>query len=188
MHAIKCLVCLFLTLALSACSTFNVSTDYNPELNTDHWKSYRWQLADISPNNPYDSDLTRQRVVSSINQELNAKGFTLTEDQTADFMVSYFFLVEPKIDVHRFYNHRCPWVGCERPRYETYVNEYQYGSIIVDIRDGKSDQLQWRGIVGSRVSEGASPAERENHIQQAIEVLMKAFPPNILPTKSPAAY
>ncbi|MFC3152800.1 DUF4136 domain-containing protein [Litoribrevibacter euphylliae] len=177
MRAIKLCFTLCLALILSACSTFNVSTDYNPKLTTDHWKNYRWQLADISPKDPYDSDLTRQRIVNAMNKELQAKGFNLTENKTADFHISYFFLVEPKIDVHRFYNHRCPWVGCSHARYETYVDEYQYGSIIVDIHDGTTNELQWRGIVGSRVSEGATPQEREETIGLAITELMKAFPP-----------
>lgn len=166
-----------LSLTLSACSAFNVSTDFNPSLDTSQWKTYQWKLAELNPDDPYDNDLNRNRVIKAVNSELKTQGFKLSKD-SSDFNVSYFFLVEPKVDIHRHYNHRCPWADCRYHRYETYISEYKYGSIVVDISDGTTGELQWRGVAGSRISEGATPQKREQNIQAAIKELMAEFPPN----------
>ncbi|GLQ32807.1 DUF4136 domain-containing protein [Litoribrevibacter albus] len=177
MKIIRLSLLILLSWSLIACSPFTISTDYNPALDTQHWQGFQWQLDEISSKDPYDNDLIRKRIVQAMNQQLTAKGFQLSDTPHTDFTVSYFFLVEPRLDVHRFYNHRCPWVGCQDYRFETFVSEYQFGSIIIDIKNGKSGELEWRGIVGSRITEGATPEEREETIEQAINELMLAFPP-----------
>ncbi len=178
------LYALTLTLVISVlagCSSYSISTDYNPQLDTRQWQSFRWDMPELHPKDPYDNDLTRKRVTTAVNQALADKGFTLTDAKPADFTLSYFFLVEPRLDVHRFYNHRCPWADCRYSRFETYISEYQHGSIIVDIKNGRTGELEWRGVAGSRITEGATPEERKNHINQAITELMKEFPPETLP-------
>ncbi|GAA3924608.1 DUF4136 domain-containing protein [Litoribacillus peritrichatus] len=177
MTAAKSLFIAFSVLLISGCSPFKVTTDYDPELNTSGWQTYQWELQPLHPDDPYDNDLNRQRIVDAMNDTLEHKGFTETQD-APDFKVSYFFLVESKIAVQRFHSHHCPWLGCRYDRYETYVSQYKYGSLIIDFLNPETDELQWRGVVGARVSEGDSPEEREDNITAAVKYLMQTFPPD----------
>ena len=180
----RLIACLLSLVLISGCTPFKVSTDYNPDLNIANWKTYQWQLDPIPSDDPYDNDLNRNRVTQAINQELTKKGFSIKASQP-DFKISYFFLVESKVDVHRIHNH-CPWIHCGYGSYETYVSQYKYGSLIIDLIDAKTNELQWRGIVGARVTEGATPQEKQENIKAAIQYLMQEFPPEAHKLQTPA--
>ena len=68
---IRILFAFVLTLALAACSTLSVYTDYNPNAQFASYRTYSWRTTpeQVSP-------LMAQRIVDAVNMQLRAKGWT----------------------------------------------------------------------------------------------------------------
>ena len=50
-------------------------------------------------------------------------------------------------------------------------------SLVVDLRDGKSGSVIWRGVATRDLDAKASPEEREKNINKAVEKMFKHYPP-----------
>ena len=60
---------------------------------------------------------------------------------------------------------------------DTYVREYDEGTLIIDIVDAGSNELVWRGAAQGEVNLAASPQEREQRAQDAVQRILEDFPP-----------
>lgn len=172
---------------LTGCSTLSVQTDYEPNYDFSSLKTYAWleggaPSTDIRINN----SLIINRVVSAINQELQAKSYKLVEKDKADFYVNWFGGIQNKMrqeTINTYYGALGygygPWTyGGFWPGYtHTYNVEYQEGSLIIDIADSKSKQLIWRGTGQDYVEEKETPEKITEGINKAVASILSSFPP-----------
>ena len=166
----------------AGCATWPVTTDYDPDAQFSELRTYAW-LPD-QPGQPRDprlqNDLLDARVRASVERTLAERGFEKATQGAADFLVTYYISLETRIDVqtihrnHR-YSFRGGWVG--GPTTETWVTEYERGTLLLDVLLPPERRLIWRGSTNARVRDRPTPEARAQRIDGAVQAIMKRFPP-----------
>jgi len=172
---------LLATLTLGACSGISVSSDWDPNADFSRIASWDWVPGPQgSTGNPrLDSDLLDQRIRSAVDAELSLRGVRRAREGNPDVLIAYHLGVENKIDVNtvqRSYGYGPYWYS--GPAYtETYVSEYEQGTLLIDILQPEDRRLVWRGAGQARVNESGSPEDREARVREAVRKILEQFPP-----------
>ncbi len=181
---------LAMVLGLSGCATIATTSDYVKTENFSNLKTYSW-VSDVQKKTGdarVDSALTDSRIRNAIDNELLAKGFQKQASGATDFKVSYQAMIETKTvetiidppymapsaaDIRSgdFHN---DWAFAGKT---AFVDEYDEGTVLVDIVNPKTNQLIWRGTGKATVLENASPEKREARINEGIKKILSQFPP-----------
>ena len=175
MKTLRMLFILSVVAFLVSCSTaYNVKYDYNTETNLTGLKTFDWLPV---PATAEIDNLNIGRVKNAVNEQLEAKGLTMTSDNP-DFLIAAHMGTKDKtriIDWGYGYGRRGMYRGGARP-----VDVYQYeeGSLILDFVDTKSKQMIWRGSANAEVSGATTPEKRQKIINEVVEKILKNFPPS----------
>jgi hypothetical protein len=166
-------------LALAGCSQVIVTTDHDPSANFGALHSYAWRPGPQQGlDDPrFDSTLIDKRVRSAVDRVLASKGYrTAAPGSSADFLVGYHAVMRQKTSVqtiNRSYGYRVGgWRGPQ-----TYVQDYEEGTLLIDVIDPATMDLLWRGTGTGVVDPLASPEKREQRINDAVERILADFPP-----------
>lgn len=107
-------------------------------------------------------------------QGLEKKGLTRADEDKADMVVLVHTSTEQKVDVtdwgFGYYGRRRHWTYWMSGPYD--VREYEQGTIIVDVFDGKTRDLIWRGTAVGEVSE-TPDVER---MRETVALIVDRFP------------
>ncbi len=178
------LLFLGIILLVGACSSNREKTDYRTDYDFSQLKSFALLPVDKSVySNPKVSQIEVDRVGKLLSGELQ-KRYQKVDKSLADFYVRYFVVVEErmKVDTYNASYGMYPYgygyhFGMHAP--QTRNTYYQQGSIIVDIIDAKSQDVVWRGSTEAKVTNQATPQEREARVSQYLMELFGLFPPAI---------
>jgi hypothetical protein len=170
-----------LALLLAACSSVEVSTDYDPGTNFAVLKTYAWlpRKAGATGDPRTDSTLLNERIRNAVDAQLAERGYEKVASAGADFLVAYHTAVQRKIDVdsvYRGYGYGAGNWGWGAG-HETVVYEYDQGTLLLDFLDPKAKRLLWRGSAKAVVSEHSTPEKRTALVNQAVAKLLDRFPP-----------
>jgi hypothetical protein len=177
MKTIQILLVLCLMGFISGCSSvYDVQYDYDQKADFSGLKTYDWlpvpDKADIE-----SLDITR--VKAAVNAELRAKGLVMTSDNP-DLLIAEHLGKKDKINVRDWGYGYAPyggyWGGHWGARGVS-VYEYEEGSLILDFVDAESKKMIWRGVAKAEVDDQATPDEREKLIKEAVQKILKNFPP-----------
>lgn len=167
------------------CAGFQVQQDYDPDTDFSGYKTWYWLPPSPSGDPRVDNDLSNARVQQAVESSLAARGFRRTSTGEGDFGVGYHVLIEGKTSVRvvdDYYGYGPGW-----GRYggvaggvssQTYVDQYEQGTLILDVVDTRSMGLVWRGSTSARVQEDLEPQERKERIQKAVDAILAEFPPS----------
>jgi hypothetical protein len=170
-----------LVVALLACSTVRVSSDYDPETDFGAYRRYAWlpRTPEATGHPRLDSPMVQDRVRRGIDRSLAEKGYGLGGEQ-ADFFVTYHLAVDRKLDIRSTERSLYGRYGYRISIPETTVQEYDEGSLIVDVVDAKHKRVVWRGV-GSRRLRGASgvedPVRLQERVYEVVDEVLADFPP-----------
>jgi len=151
----------------------DVKTDYDKAANFGGIKTFSLKLGTT-----WGNPIGEKRVTDEITQALTAKGWTVAEEGKADAQVVLHGATETKRSLTTFYS------GMGGYRYHgfggtgtatTTASEYTVGTLVVDIFDGKSKQLMWRGTAQDELSD--KPEKNVKKLEKASDKLFKSFPP-----------
>jgi uncharacterized protein DUF4136 len=134
------------TAMLAGCATLGVGSHTDRGLVWSKYKTFDWGAPDALPagdprldNDPYFQD----RVEGAIERAMAAHGFARSAtSERPDVVIHYHANVKKRLDVDqidRGYGY-CSTDDCQ-PR----VNDYEAGTLVVDIVDAASNVLIWRG-------------------------------------------
>ena len=171
---------LVLLLALtSACASVQVHVDYDPSADFGKLRTFTWFPRTREPTGDFrvDSPLLDSRIRNAIEHELVARGFEKVVDRDPDFFVSYHFSIEDRLDVrtvNRTYVDRWGYV-VSIP--ETRVNQYQQGTLMIDVADAREKRLVWRGVGTGRLRSSPKPQETTQRVNEAVAEILNRFPP-----------
>jgi hypothetical protein len=181
--------CIFLigiavAITQAACSGMKIKTDYDPGAvqAMGEYRTYRWLSQPREPDARVYNKLVALRVTGAVEDVLNGKGYGMAED-APDFLVGWHAAIWGRLDVREVdryygYGHR-RWRG----RYggtmyrDVQVREYEEGMLILDIVDGKSRELVWRGSAQAEIRSDVGPQKKEERIRRAAEKILEQFPP-----------
>jgi hypothetical protein len=163
-----------LALALLACATPAVESDWDPATDFSTLKTWAWfpktRPPQLDPR--LDSQLLDARIQQAVEAELATKGYVKsTLPYKADFLVGHTVAIQQKVTataIDDFY-------GYGRSR--VYLDEYEVGTLVLDVLDPKKSQLIWRGTFQARLTPATNPSEREERVRTAVHALLERFPP-----------
>lgn len=184
--ALLSLVALVALLAVgcaTGCASFYTQSDFDPGADFSALRTYEWvpRVLTNAPRDPrIDNDLLDGRVRRAVDAALAEKGFLpAPAGEKPDFRVNYHISLEQKFDVQAIpstYGYGLGWYG--GPGYaDVYVDEYELGTLFLDVIDAKSNALVWRGYTSGRVLPDLTPEEREARTSAAVRAILERFPP-----------
>ena len=92
-----------LILVLISCSSVNVTTDYDPEIDFSKYKTYLWYGGEMPADDQLSANpLVKKRVASSVEKALESKGFTKGADGQADLVVIIHAGTKEKMQVTNY--------------------------------------------------------------------------------------
>jgi hypothetical protein len=169
----------------SACSSIKVTSDYDKTADFSKYKTfeyYGWAEESDKILNQFD----KERLEKAFAAEFAKRDLQLVKEN-GDMMVSLFIVVDQKTSVTAYSNNygagwgygpRWGWYGgygMGGPTTTTYSEEnYQEGTLVVDVFDKAEKKLIWQGVGQKTVEE--NPNKRERAITYAAESIMKSFP------------
>lgn len=165
-------------LSFAACSTINVSSDFDPTQDFNKYKTYRWaKKKERNPNDILSKNIRlRKAIQSAVDKVLQKKGFEKVSTGKPDFVVIVNGGVKNKINVYHhggYWYH--PWWG-PYGGYTT-VSHYREGSLVVDIVDTKEKELSWRGIATGITKYDVDPDFLQEDIDKIVTKVLEDFPP-----------
>ncbi|UCH83948.1 MAG: DUF4136 domain-containing protein [Candidatus Latescibacterota bacterium] len=186
MKTIGLIAVLFALTATGCGGSMDLSSDWDPEADFTNLNTY--QFAERVSREDDDprvyNDITEQRIRNAINTALQARGYELVTTGEPDFKVGWHGSIDKRMNmetVHNDYNyHTTGWVSPHDPRApqsKTYVNEWEEGTLIIDVIDPKKNELMWRGTGTALVDEDVSAEKDQSNLNDAVAKILKAFPP-----------
>jgi len=166
-------------LMLAACGPMiDVRADYDTSADFSRLRTYAWlQQPSSAPRDPrINNDLLDSRVHSAVNDELHAKGYT-ENAESPDFRVAYHVVLKEKIAAAAFPTYYGYGLGRWPGPADVQVATYEEGTLLLDVVDGKTNELLWRGAASTRIDPDRTPQERTALIRTAVERMLKDFPP-----------
>jgi hypothetical protein len=181
-----------LVLGLASCSTLQTSTNYDlnavQELNS--FRTYAWLPMKQGSDPRIYNSIIQARVQQAVDNELQARGYRKVEPgQNPDFKVGWHGAIDERVGVdiiNNYYGYAWdPWYdpfygpvaygGAGVP--ETVVREYREGTLILDVVDGDSNKLVWRGTAQAELSERMDADKSQKLINGAVDKMLAKFPP-----------
>jgi hypothetical protein len=172
--------CLAIAVALCACSTVEVNSDWDPSAKFSGLRTWTWQRGtpEATGNPRLDDPLVHKRIQTAIVLGLQKKGYRLVSPpEKPDFEVSYNVAINQKLDARTIYTGYGPyrgWVGGS----QTIVDTYDVGTLILDFVDPATNSVIWRGTAQTRLQELKTPEERERRVQEVVDDVLERFPPD----------
>lgn len=167
---------------LSACGGgVSVKTDYNPEAAQamNAYKTYSWATVKrdqgVTP-------LNRDRIIAAIDAALAAKGFQ-KQPSGGDFQVAFIATTAQQTDyttTNDYYGYGYGrWYGAGGGMSTSRTTAYNWtqGTLVLDIVDGKSNEMVYRSTAEAEVDQDLSPAERQTRLNAGAIKMLEKFPP-----------
>lgn len=169
-------------LALAACSSVTVTTDYDHTASFGKYKTYSLAPAQqgqaLSPS-------SEAALRDALRTELAARGIHETKSGRADIAIARHVFTKDKVSVQQYtnwgygyggawpygYGSYGMWAGA--PMTYTDVNNYTEGTLILDFVDSRRGKLVFRGT-GTAVVGG--PETNANRIREAVQKIVAKLP------------
>jgi len=165
---------------LAGCaSTPKVTIDSAPGAELGASRTYSWSVLPAS-----GAPLVDQRIVAGIDARLDAKGWK-RQAQGGQITLAAHVATRQQQSRETFYTGtalggwgwrgRAGWIGGPGiAQSTTRVNEYEVGSLVVDMFDTGTHQAIWRGTASGTVP--ASPAKLDAALDAGLDKMFAAFP------------
>lgn len=175
-----------LFLALAACSSLKVTSDYDKTADFTKYKTfnyYGWQEDSDKILNRFD----KERIEEAFGAEFKKRGITFTESG-GDAIVSLFIVVDQKTQTTAYTDHYGGMYGSRYGGYgyggwgmaggastTTYSeSDYLVGTLVCDVFDADTKQLIWQSIGSGTVDD--NPNSREKNIPKVVAKIMYQYP------------
>jgi len=165
-HGLALLMTAMMLVAVTASA--KIATDYDHKANFAQYKTYSWAKVE-TPNSLWD-----QRVKDAVNSQLAARGWSQVPTD-GDVVVSARGVIRDQQQLNTFYNgfggRRFGGFGSST----TTVDTYKVGSLIVDMFDGSTKNLLWRGMASDTLS--AKEDKNIKSLDKNVQKMFEHFPP-----------
>ena len=167
--------------SLTACAGMTIRSDYDPQAAPSFpaYRTYSWLPQPDGRDTRVYNPIVEGRIVGAVDRELAGRGYQKASDNP-DFRIGWHAAIESKTDVdvvNRYYGYGLSRWGTGVVVQDTYVREYDQGTLILDIVDGGSNQLVWRGSAQAEIRPTDDPAKRQERISNAVRLILERFPP-----------
>ncbi len=179
--------------ALLATAAFpqKVVIEYNHSVDFSGYRKYDWKDHPFLKNHPESSEYTvgAQLVQSNVNQILMNRGYQPV-DLEPEFHITHFITARMRQETHTtpvtgpypaMYTWPGAWYTWSRayfPAWDTYVENYAEGILLLDVVDAKTNQLLWRAACKAKIDD---MRQRHKDVEDTVKKALKSFPPRFTP-------
>ena len=165
-----------------------VNSDYDKTIDFNKYSTYSfagWQ----KNSDQLLNDIDKNRILTAFKQEFTARNMTLVT-ANADAIVTLYFVIDNKtsttaytdfnggmgygVGMGRGWAMGVGGVGMGSATTTYSENDYQVGTMVVDVYDGATKKLAWQGT--SQKTINTNTKKRAKNIPKAIKKLMKQYP------------
>ena len=178
---------LFAGLVLGGCASgLQVSQDWNPEIDFSSYDTFA--LIDEETPRPSDQAFFEARVERALETVMEEKGLRLATSNP-DLLVGWDAATEGKMSVSTYGSSyyggsyrgrygRSGWGGVGVSTTTTRVNEWDEGTLVIEIIDTNIDELIFTASAQAKLVENQSPEQRTERINQAVARMLREYPAN----------
>lgn len=184
-----------LTLALltaaSGCTQIAVYVEHDPDFAFESLQTYDWASAASGASGELVSDRDFDaQMRATVENELARRGYERSADAAPDFLVAYTAALEDAFrtrTIDRYYGYgqssflRKAGTSRDYPRTtasrQTAVQEYQQGSVVLDVSLPEPRRLLWRAYARSALDPNEGEDSRERQLREAVRQMLADFPP-----------
>ncbi len=196
----------FAVVLLAGCASLQVRTDYDTDASFAQLRTYSW-ITSPGPGEGdpvVNSPLLERHIEGTADSILTSMGYKRIDGGTPDFRVTARVDADRKTAVRSYgyssgygYGPYYPrgfgrsrfglgryygYTGFGLGRYglyggEPYVDEYLEGTLVLDIVDGRSGHLLWRGWATKRLDASPEPKNVREYAREAVREILKEFSP-----------
>jgi hypothetical protein len=119
-------------------------------------------------------------IVSAVDRELGARGFTAAAKDTADIVLTYYILIGPNVASQKMGQFLAPTMEWGLPPFQGVATSYdvaEQGSLVIDLYSQSRKVVVWRGMAQANIDLRRSDAERNKNIAKLIGELFKKHYP-----------
>lgn len=171
-------VLLLIAVLFTSCSSVSVASDYDREANFNSYQTFAFFKPGIDK--AEISDLDKKRILRAIEAEMEAKGFTKSEDP--DLLVSIFTKTNENINIYQ--NNMMGWGGYGWGWHPWYwgsgyntVNRTSEGTLYIDFIDAEDKELVWQGMGTAALAKKVD--KKQARINKIVAKILKKYPPSI---------
>jgi hypothetical protein len=168
----------FLMVLLGSAFGQHIQTDSDHQTNFSPYKTYSWQ--EIKPAN----SLWDSRIKNAVDDQLSAKGWTQV-DSGGDVAIVAIKMTKTQRTLQTYYDNFGSGGGWGWRGFGGYGDsfgdsttteqDFKDGTLVVDLYDGKTKQLIWRGSAEDMLSDKAE--KNEKNLGKGVAKMFKGFPP-----------
>ncbi len=165
----------FLSLLLGGCASMAIQAEQDPTASLDSYGTYAWSPIRRAPGDVRVTPALSAQIRDDIDQHLADKGYVRVNTE-ADFSVNYQVTIEGETIVQTL-----DWYSGSNFK-ETVATpaptqrSYEEGTLIIDVMEGESERLIWRGTATAEVRQRASPEDRSDRVAEAVQKVLAQFP------------
>jgi hypothetical protein len=171
---------------LAGCASgLRVITDFDPEADLTAYRTYMW--AERRESGKDDArvynDILASRIRFAVDSVLQAKGFTPVSAEP-DFLVGWYGAIDGRMSVSRMHDYYPYGWGFYGPPYRgrrgvtgVRVDQWEEGTVLIDIVDADRGELVWRGSGTAKLREVKEDAKRQAILTEAVASILRDFPP-----------
>ena len=165
---------LLLTLPAVAAAQ-DVKIDFDKAFDFSTVKTYSMKLG-----TSWNNDLSERRVLAEFDEAIAARGWKKVDEAQANVHVVLHGATQTKRTASTFYSggmggYGYRYGGMDMGTSSTVVNEYQVGTVVVDMFEPKSKKLVFRGVAEGEISDNAG--RNAKRLEKASTKMFKDFPP-----------
>ncbi|WP_375760737.1 DUF4136 domain-containing protein [Corallococcus exercitus] len=172
-------------LGLASCAGVDVGTNYDPAAvqRINEFRSYAWlshpeQTTDTRINNA----ITESQVTGAVDRNLQARGYKKVDaSANPDFLIGWQGAIDTRLSaetVDSYWGYPWdPFWGSYYGPSETYVRQYDVGTLILDVVDAREKTLVWRGTAQANLGDSPSAQTDGGRIEKGVEKMLEKFPP-----------
>ena len=165
-------------LGLAGCAPVRVSAHVDPETDFSRLTTFDWGPADALPAGDPRLDANgffQDHMQGAVERQMLLKGYQRAgERQAADLRIHFHAVIKERLNVDTLDASRgyCLGSDCSGT-----VNEFEEGTLIVDVMDGRTNRLVWRGWAQQGIGDALERQDRlAQQIDRAVKGLMSALP------------
>lgn len=177
----KYLLFVVMVISMTSCSSVKVAYDYDKQVDFAKYKTYAFS-EDVAKMQL--DDLNRGRIISAVETELAAKGFTKSENP--DVLIDIFITAKKRTEavanttggggMYGGYYGRYGYGGGFSTTTVSY-NDYLDGTLLINMVDKSTEKIAWQGRGTKTIDEDASASKREQNINYAVKQIFLNYPP-----------
>lgn len=178
MKASRTIVLIAAVAIVASCASGpTINTDFNPATNFAQYNSFGFKATEQIPD-----PIVESRIQSAITSALTSRGWTRNDLSPSVWVVPHVQLSEQtQLNTYNSgWGYGWRWGGGAST---TTVEKIPVGTVIIDLVDARENQMIWRGTASNTLQQKASPEERQQNLNEAMQRLFAKFPPGSAPAR-----